>query len=119
MSTIRLIVAIIVLITLIGCKKSQPLGGDMTILKIKISAEGEITVDGEPLPLDQVSAKLAELKKANGTVMYYRENPKDEPHPNAMKVMELVVENRLPIRLSAKPDFSDVVDEKGVSRPGK
>jgi hypothetical protein len=35
-----------------------------------------------------------------------------------MKVMELVADNQLSIRLSSKPDFSDFVDDKGVSRPG-
>jgi hypothetical protein len=36
-----------------------------------------------------------------------------------MKVIELVANNKLPVKLSAKPDFSDAVDDKGVSHPGK
>jgi hypothetical protein len=52
-------------------------------------------------------------------VWYYRENPTDEPHPNAMKVIEQVAQNKLPIRLSMRPDYSDAVDDKGVSHPGR
>jgi hypothetical protein len=36
-----------------------------------------------------------------------------------MNVIKLVADNKLPIRLCAKADFSDSVDEKGNSRPGK
>jgi biopolymer transport protein ExbD len=88
------------------------------VLKVKVTASGDITADGQPVTLEQLAPKLSELKKAGGGVWYYRENPGSEPHPNAMKVVELVAENKLPIRLSAKPDFSDAVDDKGVSPPG-
>lgn len=79
------------------------------VIKVSITADGEIYADGQPVTLEQLAAKFAELKQAGGAVYYYRENPEDEPHPNATKVIELVVENSLPVRLSAKPDFSDAV----------
>jgi hypothetical protein len=87
------------------------------ILKVKVTASGDITADGQPITLEQLAAKLSELKKAGGGVWYYRENARDEPHPNAVKVIELVIHNKLPVRLSAKSDFADAVDDKGVSRP--
>jgi biopolymer transport protein ExbD len=88
------------------------------VLKIKVTSGGDITADGEPVTLEQLATKLTALKQVGGKVWYYRENPAGEPHPNAMKVIEQVVENKLPIRLSTKPDFSDAVDDKGVSHPG-
>ena len=88
------------------------------VLKVYVTVSGEITADGQPVTPDQLAAKLAELKQAGGEVWYCRENPSAEPHPNAMKVMELVADNQLSIRLSSKPDFSDFVDDQGVSRPG-
>lgn len=36
-----------------------------------------------------------------------------------MKVIELVAENELPVKLNTNSDFSDMVDDKGVSHPGK
>ena len=88
------------------------------VLKLYVAASGEITADGQAVTLDHLAAKLAELKQAGGEVWYCRENPSAEPHPNAMKVMELVADNRLPIRLSSKPDFSDYLDDKGTARSG-
>jgi hypothetical protein len=87
------------------------------VLKVKVTAGGDVTADGQPVTLEQLAAKLADLKGAGGGVVYYREDPAGEPHENAMKVVELVAENGLPIRLSTNPDFSDSVDVEGVSRP--
>jgi biopolymer transport protein ExbD len=88
-------------------------------IKVKVTMNGEITADGQPVTLEKLAARLADLKQAGGVVWYHRENPAGEPHANAMKVIELVAESKLPIRLSTKPDFSDAVDDKGVSRPDK
>ena len=77
------------------------------VLKVTVSADGDITVDGQASTLDQLSLELDELKKSAGVVWYHRENAHDEPHSNAMKVMQLVIDNQLPIRLCEKPDFSE------------
>jgi hypothetical protein len=119
MQSTKVLAIIFVTVSLIGCHQQPVEQANMNTFKIKVAAGGEITVDGKVASLDQTSAKLADLKKANVVVLYHRENPQGEPHPNAMKVMKLVTDNQLPIRLCAKADFSDSVDEKGVSRPGK
>jgi len=77
------------------------------VLKIKAAAGGEIAADGKPVTLEQLADRLAELKRAGGGVWYYRENPEGEPHPNAMKVIELIARHRLPVRLFTKPGFSN------------
>jgi biopolymer transport protein ExbD len=125
------IVIIAVVIFLAGCRRDRAMpspGGDpldekpavqaAKIIKVKVSASGEISADGQPITLKQLAAKFADLKQVGGQV-YHRENPAGEPHPNAMKVIKLVAENKLTIKLSTKPDFSDAVDDKGVSRPSK
>jgi hypothetical protein len=48
-------------------------------------------------------------------VWYYREAAGGEAPAAAMEVMKMVAENRLPISLCSKADFSDYVDLKGVS----
>jgi hypothetical protein len=50
-------------------------------------------------------------------VWYYREGAGAELPPEAKQVMKLVVDNKLPVSLCTKPDFSDYVDGKGVSHP--
>src|SRR5205823_3143630 len=47
--------------------------------------------------------------EAKAVVWYYRQDANGEPHPTAMEVMKLITANRLPVRLSSKPDFSDSV----------
>jgi hypothetical protein len=58
---------------------------------------------------------MARVAGEKTTVSYYRENAAGEPPPAAMEVMKLIVSNRLPVRLSTKPDFSDAV---GPQDPG-
>ena len=97
----------------------KPTGQGNKVIKIKVTAGGDITADGQFVTLEQLAAKLAGLKGSGGEVWYHRENPAGEPHPNAMKVIELVARNKLPVKLSTKPDFSDAVDDRGVSHPGE
>ncbi|WP_020467911.1 hypothetical protein [Zavarzinella formosa] len=97
----------------------KPAVQGMNVIRVTVTAGGDIAADGQPVTLEQLAAKFADLKRTGGTVWYHRANPSGEPHPNAMKVIELVAENKLPVKLSARPDFSDAVDDKGVSRPGR
>src|SRR4051812_32988427 len=68
------------------------------ILRVGVAANGEISAEGQPITLERLAAKMAELKKNNGVVWYYRENMEGVAHPNAVKVIELVTRLRLPIR---------------------
>src|SRR4051812_3881602 len=82
------------------------------VLKIKVTAGEKLLADGQPVTLEQLPAKLSELKNADGVVWYHRENAGEEPHPNGIRVIDLIIENRLPMSFSANPDFSDWVDDK-------
>jgi hypothetical protein len=75
--------------------------------RIWISRTGDIELNGKLVELGAVGAELDELAKRNGVVLYGRDAPDEEPHANGMKVIELVVRNRLPIRMSTRRDFSD------------
>lgn len=87
------------------------------VVKIIVKADGVILVDGVPTLFDAVDARLAKLGTDGGEVWYYRENPEREPHPNAVRVIELVMKHRLAISMSSKPDFSDYIDDEGKSHP--
>jgi hypothetical protein len=87
------------------------------VLKVAITAGGQITAEGHPTTLDALIPMLRELAKDKGEVWYYREVPEADPHPNAMKVLEAIVDQNLPVLLSTKPDYSDSVDDKGRSVP--
>jgi len=89
------------------------------VLKIATTANGQITIDGRPTTLEALIPIFHQLAKDNGEVWYYREAPEADPHPNAMKVLEAIVDQGLPILFSTKPDYSDSVDDKGRSVPRK
>ena len=79
------------------------------ILKVTVLKGGEITSNGIAVSMEQLDAMFQELIVKKGVVWYYREGANEEPHPNATKVIGLIIKHRLPVRLSTKPDYSDSV----------
>ncbi len=88
-----------------------------TVLKVSVLASGAVLLDGRPVSLEELQAEFDNLKPERPVVWYYREAAEGEPPAEAMQVMKMITENRLPISLSSKPDFSDYVDMKGRSHP--
>jgi hypothetical protein len=79
-------------------------------LKVTIFSNGKMQLNGNYVSLTEMQKAF---KNSNAKVWYFRENPESEPHPNAMSVIRLVVDNKLPIMLSTTPDFTTYVDDKG------
>src|SRR5260370_4564207 len=75
-----------------------------------------ILQDGQTGELEQLDAALERAKQDHGQVWYYREATGAAP-PTGLAVIQRVVQRKLPISLSSKPDFSDWVDGQGVSHP--
>ena len=90
---------------------------DAVIGKIAVSANGAVSLDGKPIAVAALKERLTDLKKRNGVVWYYREAGDREPPSQAMQVMKLVIDARLPISMSTKPDYSDVLLPDGSTRP--
>jgi hypothetical protein len=97
------------------CCVSPVLGAE--IAKVTVQASGTVLLDGKPTTLPALEERFRALKAANGSVWYHRENPATEPPPQGTAVVQLIIKYQLPVSMSAKPDFSDYVDDKGVSRP--
>ncbi len=93
---------------------------DAPILRIAILANGRITVDGAPATVEAACASLRRLAERRGVVWYYREAGETKGTPESALIIQAVVQNRLPIRLSSRPDYSDSIglDGKPIqSRP--
>lgn len=90
------------------------------IARIRVNRAGEIWWDDVRTSLAELGARLAGLRAAHGAVWYYREAV-EEPAPEAMAVVRMVVEQRLPISMSTREDFADVVQADGsvVPRAGR
>lgn len=101
-----------------GCSKKQasesPVASNTPIIKIAVFADGRITADGKPATIDSLRESFKKLAEQKGAVWYYREAGQSEPPPQAMEVMKAVLDARLPIRLSSRPDYSDSVGSDGV-----
>lgn len=88
------------------------------IAKIKVNRDGVILLNDQTVTIDELRNSLVRLSQSPGAaVWYYRENPSGEPHPNAMLVLQAIVDARLPVKLSTKPDFSDSVVPDGAPNP--
>ena len=85
-------------------------------LKISISPSGEITADGKATTLEALVPRFCDLAAKQGIIWYYSGASKGaQPHPNAFKVLNAILEQKLLVRDSSKPDFSDVVLVAGRS----
>jgi hypothetical protein len=93
--------------------------GKNPILHLSVLASGKVLLEGKESNLPEIKKALGKTKADKGGVWYYRESGKGAPPPQAMEVIKLVIENKLPISMSSKPDFSDYIDEKGQSHPRK
>jgi hypothetical protein len=109
-----LCVLVSVCFQLIGCSRppmsSSP---NAPTLKISVMADGRITVDGSPATIDSVRVSLRRLAGKKGVVWYYREAGQAKAPPESSEVIQAVIENGLPIRLSSRPDFSDAIGPDG------
>jgi biopolymer transport protein ExbD len=83
------------------------------ILKVAVMADGRITVDGSPATVDSLRVALKRLAEQKGVVWYYRERGQAQAPPESAEILQAVIENRLPIRLSSRPDFSDAIGPDG------
>jgi hypothetical protein len=87
------------------------------IARVAVFSSGAVQLDGRPTTLPVLDDELKKLKADSGVVWYHRQNPASEPPPQGTAVIQLIIKHQLPVSMSTKPDFSDYVDDKGVSRP--
>jgi len=86
---------------------------DAPSMKIWISKTGSVEINGRQAEVESVGPMLAELAQRKGEVFYGRDAVEEDPHPNGVKVLQMVVDSRLPIRMSTKRDFSNAVVLEG------
>src|SRR5205085_4433689 len=103
----RFILALVVLLSACASGERRPalLDANARVLRVKVTRDGEVYLDGQLKTLDETDAELVRLKKERGAVLYYREeSAQHQPHPNALRVIHKIEELQLPVGLSEK-DF--------------
>ena len=80
------------------------------ILKVSVLSSGDILLDGQSTSLEDLGQAFQRAKERNAAVWYYREAPAADPAHQAAQVIQMIVQNKLPVRLCTKPDFSESLD---------
>jgi biopolymer transport protein ExbD len=96
-------VAVLLVGILVGCSNNNT-AVDENVAQVKVTADGKVFLNGAETTLENLQAEFARLSAADGSVIYYRENPEGEPHPIAEQVIQAVIEAQLPIQFSEQ-DF--------------
>jgi len=74
------------------------------IAKVKVDRAGRIYFNGRIVSLENLKREFSRLHKVNGAVWYHRENPHQDPPPEALAVLQAIIDARLPVKLLEK-DF--------------
>ena len=110
----------IALLALAACSTNlseSPSVQDATVAEVRAYADGRTTLNGLAVTIEEIREAFAELSRNDGEVWYYREAADTEPHPNAILVFEEIMNARLPLMISTKPDDSDAVQADGSAKP--
>ena len=83
-------------------KPAQP------VLKVSVMADGRIAVNRAPATIQSLRESLQKLSQQKGVVCYYREAANSEGSPKVKQAVQAIVDARLPVRFSSRPDYSDV-----------
>lgn len=75
-----------------------------TSARVKVFKSGAIELNGKKATVEDLKKEFARLKKAGGSVKYYREDPGGEAPPEADQVMKAIIEARLTVQI-AREDF--------------
>ena len=110
----RLMLALIIVILNIQTATA----GD-NIARVSVLSSGELLLNGELSDISLVESAFKTLKRNNGRVYYYRENPDSAKPPEAaIQVIDLVIKYNLPV-FFREPDFSDDFDPENHYLPAK
>jgi len=112
----RLLISIAMLVGLIG-SYSPVTCAEPPIGKVRVYRSGKMTLDGRQVTINEMRKGLFDLKKKNGVVWYFREVGEQEPHPNGPLVVQAIIDNKLPVSMSNKEDYSTVVLQDGTIKP--
>ena len=95
-------VVILALVSFAGCsmnKGKSAFADSATVTRIKVTRDGAIYLNGAPASLEDVNKNLEQLKANKGRVRYYRDNPGGPAPEQALKVMQAVIDAKVPIKL--------------------
>lgn len=109
---LMIVAAVVVFVAALRGSRGPP-----AVLQLAVYRSGRITADGRDVDPSYLPGVLAGLRRTNGVVWLYREGAAGERHPNAALVARAIAAAHLPLTLSSRPDFSDVLPPDGTTPP--
>jgi hypothetical protein len=83
------------------------------VMKISLDEDDTVYVDGSPSSIPALRESLKGLKESHGVVCLFRRPPVEKPSPGLREVFDLVMQARISMRFSRRPDFSDAIGPDG------
>ena len=81
------------------------LAADPGVIKVYVEQNGEITANGTSISLTDLDSSFSQLKTNGGILYYSRANINSDPPPQSMKVMNLIIKYKLPVKLYTDKTF--------------
>ena len=116
----RIALTVAIALAAVGCRRGDTALRQYdtnAVLRISVFKSGEIRADGGAVSLQDLDSLIASNAQKKGVVWYYREAGQENPSPQAMEVIQLVVKHRRPIRMWSRADFSDAIGRNGKPVP--
>jgi hypothetical protein len=74
---------------------------------VRVAASGEVSIDGDAVPLANLKESLARLYERDHIAHFYREGWATRMPPNSDAVLVLLVDQQFTVSICAKPDCPD------------
>ena len=102
----------------ISCRRSNDEAARAQLpptLRIWISKNGDIELDGEKVDLPRATAAIEDAGRRKGEVLYGQDPLEGQPHPNIGKVFKVLMSSGVNFRFSLNRSFSQF--SKGLNPP--
>jgi hypothetical protein len=86
-------------------------------LQVSVLPSNKVLLFGVETKLDELSIELKRAAENSGSVLYYRERADGSSLAIEAKIIQLVLDNQLPIMMSSQADFSDLLYASGNLKP--
>ena len=72
------------------------------VAQFKVDVRGRCFLNGKRVSLEEVKRECARLERIGGVVLYYRENPAEDPPREAEALIAAIGEARLPLMFAGR-----------------
>lgn len=106
---------------IVGCSKKGGEGAEAAkaagASRLVLAEDGDLTLDDESVTMEELPAKVGEVKARGGSIWYHRAGPRDQRPPEAMQVLNILVSAQVPVQLYEDAAFTRPLGMSGGNAP--